>query len=106
MHFLLLLSVSVLAPIASLAAPASDVTFHDGRINKRDNLCNLKTPPVLCQPNSSVTVDEVAHRAYKYYRAFVVDGDPKTMFSFIDSTYKVNYNLISIFESLPCKYFT
>lgn len=86
MHFSLLLSVSSLI-VAGFTAPA---------LHQRDNLCNLKAPPSLCQPNSSVTVEETALRAYKFYRAFVVDGDPKTMFSLIDSTYKVR------FLPLPC----
>jgi hypothetical protein len=92
MRFPLLLSISILAPMTGLALPvvepqapglASETLF------KRENLCNLKTPPVICQANSSVTVEETALRAYKFYRAFVVDGDPRTMFSLIDSTYKV-----------------
>jgi len=90
MRVLQLLSASILVPITCLAAPSSHL--NDG-LNKRDNLCSLKAPPVLCTPNASVTVDETALRAYKFYRAFVVDGDPKTMFSLIDSTYKVNANL-------------
>ncbi len=100
MRFLQLLSVGILAPLTSLAAPASDLfnsnlAIHDADLNKRENLCNLKTPPVLCQANSSVTVDETAQRAYKFYRAFVVDGDPRTMFSLIDSTYKVRFEFNS-----------
>lgn len=84
-----------LAPITSLAAPASE-NVVDGQprqekgLHTRENLCSLKVPPALCQPNSSVTVTETALRAYKFYRAFVVDGDPRTMFSLIDSTYKVS----------------
>ncbi|CZR61579.1 uncharacterized protein PAC_11476 [Phialocephala subalpina] len=96
MRFLLLLSIGISAPITSLAAPASDLfisdlVIDDEGLHKRENLCNLKTPPVICQPNSSVTVEETAQRAYKFYRAFVVDGDPKTMFSYIDSTYKQHH---------------
>jgi hypothetical protein len=87
MRFLLLL----LAPLAGLAAPAGDSSVYD--LAKRENLCSLKAPPALCQPNSSVTVEETAQRAYKFYRAFVVDGDPRTMFSLIDSTYKVSCHL-------------
>lgn len=86
MRFSLFLTAGILAPIAVLAAPAS----YDGSLYRRENLCNLKTPPVTCQPNSSVTVEETAQRAYKFYRAFVVDGDPRTMFSLIDSVYKVS----------------
>ena len=89
MRVLQLLCAGILAPLTCLAAPA----LHDESLYKRDNLCSLKAPPALCTPNASVTVDETAVRAYKFYRAFVVDGDPKTMFSLIDSTYKVNYNL-------------
>jgi len=105
MRFLLLLSVGILAPLTSFAAPASTLFFsnlikgldtHDEGLNRRDNLCSLKAPPVLCSPNSSVTVDETAQRAYKFYRAFIVDGDPKTMFSLIDSTYKVRNPIISL----------
>jgi hypothetical protein len=80
MHFLLLLSVGALVSLASLAAPASSLAIHYEGVHKRDNLCNLKTPPVLCQPNSSVTVDETALRAYKFYRAFVVDGAENYVF--------------------------
>lgn len=101
MRFSLLLSTGILAPINSFAAPASnlftpDGFIHDESLYRRDNLCDLKAPPILCQPNSSVTVDETAQRAYKFYRAFVVDGDPKTMFSLIDSTYKVSHSFIQI----------
>ncbi len=84
-----------LAPLA-LAAPAApagdDLAGRAGlsaSLSARDNLCSLKAPPALCQPDPSVTVAQTAERAYKFYRAFVVDGDPKTMFSLIDSTYKV-----------------
>jgi hypothetical protein len=90
MHFALLLAAGVLAPTIGLAAPAQDVSQHDGALYKRDNLCSLKAPPALCQPNATVGVEETAQRAYRFYRAFVVDGDPKTMFSLIDSVYKVN----------------
>ncbi|KAK0733103.1 hypothetical protein B0T26DRAFT_633233 [Lasiosphaeria miniovina] len=96
MRFSTLVSAAVLAPLACLAAPASDaqgsaLATGDGWLYKRENLCSLKAPPALCQPNSSVTVDETALRAYKFYRAFVVDGDPRTMFSLIDSTYKQHH---------------
>jgi len=94
MQLLRLLSISILAPIVSLAAPTSDdaipdLARRDRGLHRRENLCSMKTPPALCQANSSVTVAETAARAYKFYRAFVVDGDPRTMFSLIDSTYKV-----------------
>ncbi|CAG8960273.1 hypothetical protein HYFRA_00012793 [Hymenoscyphus fraxineus] len=76
------LSVAVLGPITALAFPASDMA-----LDKRENLCNLKEPPAICKPDPTVTVEETAARAYKFYRAFVVDGDPRTMFSLIDSAY-------------------
>ncbi|KAK1763300.1 hypothetical protein QBC33DRAFT_459651 [Phialemonium atrogriseum] len=96
MRLLLLLSAGILAPITGLAAPARDVSVselvpHHESLHKRENLCNLKAPPALCQPNASVTVEETALRAYEFYRAFVVDGDPRTMFSLIDSTYKQHH---------------
>ncbi|KAK3322647.1 hypothetical protein B0H66DRAFT_639043 [Apodospora peruviana] len=90
MRFLRLLTTSLLAPITCLAAPLvsdDDLVLRDDLIYKRENLCSLKSPPQLCQPNSSVTPEETALRAYKFYRAFVVDGDPRTMFSLIDSSY-------------------
>ncbi|KAH7128098.1 hypothetical protein B0J11DRAFT_431343 [Dendryphion nanum] len=80
MHFLPFLSAVALAPIVGLAAPAGYDELH-----KRENLCHLKEPPIICQPNATVSVEETARRAYQFYRAFVVDGDPKTMFSLIDS---------------------
>ena len=100
MRLLLLLSAGILAPITGLAAPASDFSGsdlvpHNEFLHKRENLCSLKAPPALCQPNSSVTVEETALRAYKFYRAFVVDGDPRTMFSLIDNVYKVSLKLSS-----------
>lgn len=101
MRFLLLLSAGILAPITGLAAPAGDLSVsdlvpHHEFLYRRENLCNLKAPPALCQPNASVTVEETALRAYEFYRAFVVDGDPKTMFSLIDSTYKVSHSLFQL----------
>jgi len=89
MRFLQFLAAGALAPIISLAAPTGD---HDGFLQqyKRENLCSLKSPPSLCQPNSSVTTAETAQRAYDFYRAFVVDGDPRKMFSLIDSSYLVS----------------
>jgi hypothetical protein len=75
----------VLAPAIGLAAPVA----QDEALAKRENLCNLSAPPALCKPDPSVTVQETAKRAYQFYRAFVVDGDPRTMFSLIDSTYTV-----------------
>lgn len=86
MRFSFLLA-GVLAPLAANAAPAS---HDDAALDKRDNLCHLDAPPVLCQPNATVTVEETALRAYQFYRAFVVDGDPRTMFSLMDNVYKQN----------------
>lgn len=108
MRFSILFSISVLGPITGLAYPTAESTVSNSNaLDKRENLCSMKTPPVICQANSSVTVAETAARAYKFYRAFVVDGDPRTMFSLIDSTYKVCYDFIAvlpfllhIFESL------
>lgn len=77
---------------AALAAPAADSDDLAARgfdIFRRENLCNLRSPPELCKPDPTVTVEETAIRAYKFYRAFVVDGDPRTMFSLIDNVYKV-----------------
>jgi hypothetical protein len=97
MRVLQLLALGVLAPITGLAAPAGG---HSGFFDlfKRENLCNLKSPPALCQPNSSVTVEETALRAYQFYRAFVVDGDPRKMFSLMDSSYIVSSPKSSIFQ--------
>ncbi|KAK6071551.1 hypothetical protein SCUP234_09662 [Seiridium cupressi] len=94
MRFLQLLSAATLVPTLSFAAPAdhdASLPYLSGLHQKRGNLCNLTMPPALCQPNPSVTVEETASRAYKFYRAFVVDGDPRTMFSLIDSTYKQHH---------------
>lgn len=84
--FIAALSTAVLAPILGLAAPAG----HDGLIARGENLCSLKAPPALCEPDASVTAEETAERAYKFYKAFVVDGDPAAMFSYIDSSYIVS----------------
>jgi hypothetical protein len=55
-----------------------------------ENLCSkYKSPPQLCTPDASVTVEETAQRAYKFYKAFVLDGDARTMFSLIDNSYIV-----------------
>ncbi|KAK8029329.1 hypothetical protein PG991_006385 [Apiospora marii] len=81
--FIAALSTAVLAPILGLAAP----TGHDGLIVRGENLCNLKAPPALCEPDASVTAEETAQRAYNFYKAFVVDGDPAAMFSYIDNSY-------------------
>ncbi|RKU45623.1 hypothetical protein DL546_008409 [Coniochaeta pulveracea] len=85
----LLLSAGFSATVV-LAAPARDYASDRALLHARENLCNLKAPPALCQPNSSVTVEETAQRAYQFYRAFVVDGDPRKMFSLIDSVYQVS----------------
>ncbi|KAJ8125718.1 hypothetical protein O1611_g7919 [Lasiodiplodia mahajangana] len=86
MQLLFSLVTAILAPL-SLAAPAKDVSVRHEPFHKRENLCNLSAPPALCQPDDSISVEETALRAYKFYRAFVVDGDPRTMFSLIDSSY-------------------
>lgn len=104
MRFTLLLSVGILAPITGFAYPTSEVT--NGQLDKRENLCSYKTPPVICQANSSVTVEETAARAYKFYRAFVVDGDPRTMFSLIDSTYKVRWCILIFFLAIQLSRFS
>lgn len=96
MHLLQFLTTGIIAPLAVLAAPAAEFGTDHHAIYARENLCNLKTPPVICQPNSSVTVAETAQRAYQFYRAFVVDGDPRTMFSPIDSVYQVPYFFLSL----------
>ena len=92
MHLLPVLTAAILAPIAGLAAPAGDASsvpqFQPLYI-RGENLCSLSAPPKLCTPNASVTVEETALRAYQFYRAFVVDGDARTMFSLIDNVYQV-----------------
>lgn len=85
-----LLSAAILAPIAGLAAPASDLPL----LGRGEDLCNqYKSPPQLCTPNASVTVAETAQRAYNFYKAFVLDGDARTMFSLIDNSYIVCFTL-------------
>lgn len=74
MRFSLLLSAGALLPTIGIAVPVSDA------LSKRENLCNLGSPPALCTPDPTVSVEETAQRAYNFYRAFVVDGDPRTMF--------------------------
>ncbi|KAF2677716.1 hypothetical protein K458DRAFT_318985 [Lentithecium fluviatile CBS 122367] len=84
MRFSTLFSIAVLAPIAGLAAPISDVSVQE----RGENLCSkYKSPPQLCTPDPTVTVEETAVRAYKFYKAFVLDGDARTMFSLIDNAY-------------------
>lgn len=92
MHLFSTLVAAILAPVGVLAAPAGDAASvpQFQPLYARENLCNLKSPPQLCTPNASVTVEETALRAYKFYRAFVVDGDPRTMFSLIDNVYQVS----------------
>jgi len=85
MRLLNLLSAAVMAPAVGLAAPA-----QEGALMARENLCSLKAPPALCTPNPATTVEETARRAYQFYKSFVVDGDPKLMFSLIDSVYTVS----------------
>jgi predicted SnoaL-like aldol condensation-catalyzing enzyme len=94
MHLLPALTAALLAPIGSLAAPAGDalsVPQFQPLYARGENLCSLKSPPQLCTPNASVTVEETALRAYQFYRAFVVDGDPRTMFSLIDNVYQQHH---------------
>lgn len=86
-----LLLAGALAPIIGLAVPV----VHDDALSKRENLCSLPAPPALCEPDPTVTVEETAQRAYDFYRSFVVDGDPRTMFSLIDSSYIVSHLPIS-----------
>ncbi|KAG7293548.1 hypothetical protein NEMBOFW57_003600 [Staphylotrichum longicolle] len=90
MHLLSTLAAAILAPVGVLAAPAGNAASvpQFRPLYARENLCNLKSPPQLCTPNASITVEETALRAYKFYRAFVVDGDPRTMFSLIDNVYQ------------------
>ena len=100
MHFTTLLTAAL--PLGAFAAPAADGSSrppaHLNLLSARENLCSLKSPPQLCTPNASVTVEETALRAYKFYRAFVVDGDPRTMFSLIDNVYEVSF--LSLLGSL------
>jgi len=84
MRLLNVISAAILAPAVGLAAPA-----QEGALMTRENLCSLKAPPALCTPNPATTVEETAKRAYQFYKAFVVDGNPKLMFSLIDSVYIV-----------------
>lgn len=88
MRPLTILATAVVAPIAGYAAPANHVLSRP----RGDNLCNqYKSPPSLCTPDATVTVEETAKRAYQFYKAFVVDGDARTMFSLIDNAYIVSY---------------
>lgn len=87
MRFLSLLAIAVVAPTSGLAAPTSEAPVHA----RGENLCNqYKSPPQLCKPDPSVTVEETAKRAYQFYKAFVIDGDARTMFSLIDNAYIVH----------------
>ena len=93
MRFLTFLAVAIVAPIAGLAAPASEVPSYA----RGDNLCNqYKSPPQLCTPDPTITVEETAKRAYQFYKAFVVDGDARTMFSLIDNAYIVRLPSLAI----------
>ncbi|KAF2647370.1 hypothetical protein K491DRAFT_672161 [Lophiostoma macrostomum CBS 122681] len=77
---------AVLAPLAALAAPTGDTSYD--LQTRGDNLCSkYKAPPQLCTPNATISVAETAQRAYSFYKSFVLDGDAKTMFSLIDSSY-------------------
>lgn len=88
MRFVSVFAAGLLAPITALAYPTADSSgVPYDYLNKRENLCSLKAPPALCKPNASITPEETAIRAYKFYRAFIVDGDPRTMFSLIDDVY-------------------
>lgn len=101
MRALLLLAVSILAPSAGLAVPLADNSLSTRA--PRENLCSLKQPPELCKPDPSVTVEETAQRAYEFYKAFVVDGDPRKMFSLIDSTYKVRSKAVDYPPTGQCR---
>lgn len=99
-----LTAAALLAPLGSLAAPAGDGTSvpQFQSLSTRENLCSLQKPPQLCTPDPSVTVEETARRAYQFYRAFVVDGDPRTMFSLIDNVYLVSFSPFSFgVQGLP-----
>ena len=86
----LTLFTAALAPLAALAAPTSD-TLYDIQ-TRGENLCSkYKQPPQLCTPNATISVAETAQRAYNFYKSFVVDGDARTMFSLIDSSYIVSH---------------
>jgi predicted SnoaL-like aldol condensation-catalyzing enzyme len=87
MRLALLTALLPAAALGSVAAPPRSIDDYPV-LSARENLCSLRAPPQLCTPNASVTVEETAIRAYKFYRAFVVDGDPRTMFSLIDNVYK------------------
>ncbi|KAI0200789.1 hypothetical protein F4808DRAFT_460605 [Astrocystis sublimbata] len=86
MHLSIIFVTAVLAPLG-LALPARGVSLRSEPFYKRENLCSLSQPPAICQPDPTVSVEETAQRAYDFYRAFVVDGDPRKMFSLIDSAY-------------------
>ncbi|CZT05189.1 hypothetical protein WAI453_005472 [Rhynchosporium graminicola] len=93
MRILISLAVALSAPLTISAYPTqdSDLDNYYPSLNKRENLCNLKAPPALCQPDPSITVAQTAQRAFDFYRAFVVDGDPRKMFSLIDSVYQQHH---------------
>lgn len=87
MRLLNYLAVAVIAPISGLAAPTGHVDVS--LVARGENLCKLSAPPKLCTPDPTVGVEETAKRAQQFFKAFVVDGDARTMFSLIDSTYLV-----------------
>lgn len=85
-----LLAGLFVAPIIGYAAPTGDVPS----LERGDNLCSqYKAPPQICTPNPNVTVEETAKRAYQFYKAFVIDGDARTMFSLIDNSYIVRCDI-------------
>lgn len=87
-------AAAITAPLATMAAPTMNVALD----TRGENLCNqYKSPPQLCTPSDNVTVEETAQRAYKFYKAFVVDGDARTMFSLIDNQYIVCCSFLTLF---------
>ncbi|KAF2706926.1 hypothetical protein K504DRAFT_362823, partial [Pleomassaria siparia CBS 279.74] len=91
MRLLNLLCVTMLAPITGFAAPVGE--SHGALDKKGENLCNqYKSPPALCTPDPTVSVEETAKKAYNFYKSFVVDGDARTMFSLIDNQHHAGYS--------------
>ncbi|KAL2123333.1 hypothetical protein VTJ04DRAFT_3788 [Mycothermus thermophilus] len=78
-------AAALFAAPSSLAAPAASSSLSSRAPG--ENLCHLSSPPQLCVPDPNITVEETARRAYQFYRAFVVDGDPRAMFALIDDVY-------------------
>jgi hypothetical protein len=81
-------AAALFAAPSSLAAPAASSSLSSRAPG--ENLCHLSSPPQLCVPDPNITVEETARRAYQFYRAFVVDGDPRAMFALIDDVYIVS----------------